>query len=172
MTEADVSSRSITVKMETIPRKLNRPESEIYAEFEALKPALLGFIFDTIAKVLEIIESIKLTDLPRVGDFATWGEAVARVLGYKDRQFLDAYYENIGKQNAESVENDNVGETVVKLYDVLVERKRTQWIGLVRDLLNELKVIAESINIDTNSKDWPKIGNGLTRRLNEIRTSP
>ena len=58
MTEADVASRSITVKMETIPKELNRPESEVYSEFEALKPSLLGFIFDTISKVLTIIDSI------------------------------------------------------------------------------------------------------------------
>ena len=171
MTEADVASRSITVKMETIPKELNRPESEVYSEFEALKPALLGFIFDTISKVLATIDSIRLADLPRLGDFAIWGEAVARVLGYKEREFLEAYYDNIGKQNAESVESDNVGETVVKLCDGLAEQKRTEWIGPVRELLNELKMIAGAINIDTNSKDWPKLSNGLSRRLNEIRTS-
>ena len=150
---------------------MNRPESEIYAEFEALKPSLLGFIFDTLSKVLTTIDSIKLSDLPRLGDFAIWGEAVARVLGYKEREFLEAYYDNIGKQNAESVEADNMGETVVKLCDALVEQKRTKWIGPIRELLNDLKMIAEAINIDTNSKDWPKLSNGLSRRLNEIRTS-
>ena len=75
------------------------------------------------------------------------------------------YYDNIGKQNAESVESDNVGETVVKLCDGLAEQKRTEWIGPVRELLNELKMIAGAINIDTNSKDWPKLSNGLSRRL-------
>ena len=121
--------------------------------------------------MLTIIDSIKLSDLPRLGDFAIWGEAVARVLGYKEREFLEAYYDNIGKQNAESVEADNVGETVVKLCDDLVEQKRTKWIGPIRELLNDLKMIAGTINIDTNSKDWPKLSNGLSRRLNEIRTS-
>ena len=52
-----------------------------------------------------------------------------------------------------------------------MEQKRTKWIGPVRELLNDLKMIAEAINIDTNSKDWPKLSNGLSRRLNEIRTS-
>ena len=60
---------------------------------------------------------------------------------------------------------------MVKLCDRLVEQKRTKWIGPIRDLLNDLKLIAETINIDTNSKDWPKLSNGLSRRLNEIRTS-
>ena len=54
---------------------------------------------------------------------AIWGEAVARVLGHKEREFLDAYYENIGQQNAESVDSDNVDETVVKLCDELADQK-------------------------------------------------
>jgi hypothetical protein len=118
-----------------------------------------------------MIQTVRLTDLPRLGDFAIWSEAVSRVLGYAKRQFLDAYYENIGQQNAESVESDNVGETVLKLCDALVEQKRIKWIDPIRDLLNHLKVIASVINIDTNSRDWPKLSNGLSRRLNEIRTS-
>lgn len=109
--------------------------------------------------MLTKIDSIKLTDLPRLGDFAIWVEAVARVLGYNERDFLEAYYENIGKQNTESVESDNVGETVVKLCDALVGQKRTKWNGTVRDLLNELKMIAEAINIHTDSRDWPKLSN-------------
>ena len=32
-------------------------------------------------------------------------------------------------------------------------------------------MIAGAINSDTYSKDWPKLSNGLSRRLNEIRTS-
>jgi hypothetical protein len=38
MTESDIASRSIIVKLETIARESNRPETEVLAEFEALKP--------------------------------------------------------------------------------------------------------------------------------------
>jgi hypothetical protein len=171
MTESDVSSRSITVKMESIPRKLNRPESEVYSEFEILKPVLLGFIFETISKVLVVIDSIKLADLPRLADFTIWGEAVARVLGYKEGQFVGAYYENIGKQNAESVESDQVGEVVLKLSENLAEQKRTKWIGTIANCRDIFRSIADANNIDTKSSSWPKISNQVSRRLNEIRTS-
>jgi hypothetical protein len=59
-----------------------------------------------VVKALSVIDDIKLIHLPRLDDFAKWGEAVARILGYKERQFLEAYYDNIGKQNAEAVENE------------------------------------------------------------------
>ena len=42
MTESDIASRSIIVKLETIARESNRPETEVLAEFEGLK-AGLGF---------------------------------------------------------------------------------------------------------------------------------
>ena len=171
MTEPDVASRSIIIKLETIGRESNRTESEILAEFDVLRPRLLGFIFNTIANAMNIIDSIKLTDLPRLADFGIWGEGVARVLGYKEREFLDAYYENIGKQDAEAVENDFVGETVLKLRDDLESEGRTIWVDPIRKLLNELNKIAEDNNIDMKSKDWPKIPTQLSRILNELRNS-
>lgn len=39
---------------------------------------------------MSVIDDIKLIHLPRLDDFAKWGEAVARILGYKERQFLEA----------------------------------------------------------------------------------
>jgi hypothetical protein len=36
-------------------------------------------------------------------DFAIWGEAIARAMGYKDLDFIKAYYENIGKHNVEAI---------------------------------------------------------------------
>ena len=121
--------------------------------------------------MLNIIDTIKLTDLPRLGDFAKWGEAIARTLGFKDREFLEAYYENIGKQDVEAVENTFVGEILLKLYDQLESQGRTIWVETIRALLNALNEIAERNGIDTKSKHWPKITTQLSRALNELRTS-
>ena len=58
-----------------------------------------------------------------MADFALWGEAIARAMGYKDLEFIQAYYENIGKQNIEAIENHPLGQAVVKFYEEEIEAK-------------------------------------------------
>jgi hypothetical protein len=72
---------------------------DIMSEFLELRPKLLGYIFDTLAKAMKIKPTIKLDNLPRMADFALWGEAIARAMGYKDLEFISVYFDNIGKQN-------------------------------------------------------------------------
>jgi hypothetical protein len=60
-------------------------------KLERVKPQLLGFIFDTFAKVLKMISTTGITkpkELPRMADFALHGEIVARSLGYDENVFL------------------------------------------------------------------------------------
>ena len=33
---------------------------------------------------MQIKPTVKLNDLPRMADFAVWGEAIARAMGYKE----------------------------------------------------------------------------------------
>ena len=49
-----------------------------------------------------------------MADFALWGEAIVRAMGYKDLEFINAYYENIGKQNIEAIENNPLGHVIIR----------------------------------------------------------
>jgi hypothetical protein len=49
--------------------------------------------------------------------FALWGEAIARAMDYKDLQFINAYYENIGKQNIEAIEAHPLGHVIAKFIE-------------------------------------------------------
>ena len=40
-----------------------------------------------------------------MADCAIWGEAIARAMGYKENEFIQAYYNNIKFQNAEVVDS-------------------------------------------------------------------
>jgi hypothetical protein len=42
-------------------------------------------------------------------DFALWGEAIARAIEYKELEFINAYYDNIGRQNSEAKDNHPLG---------------------------------------------------------------
>lgn len=62
--------------------KLRISETRLMAEFEALRPRLLGAIYDLASRVLAVLPSIRLQDPPRCADFAHVVAAVDSVLGW------------------------------------------------------------------------------------------
>lgn len=46
-------------------------------------------------------KDIKIEGLTRMADSTIWGEAIARAIGYKENEFLNALRNNIKFQNAD-----------------------------------------------------------------------
>ena len=168
--EPDALDRSILIELARIPKSRRRLESEIYSEFEKIRPALLGYIFDILFKAIGIIGEIKLHDLPRMADFTLWGEAIARAMGYKEMEFVDAYFANIGRQNIEAIESHPLGQAIAKLVDSWEPEVSEQEYS-TRELLDMLETIALENKISSNHTSWPKGLNALTRRLNQIKSN-
>jgi hypothetical protein len=176
LTEPDILDRSMMIELQRIRRESTKQDSEIMAEFLELRPKLLGFVFDTLVKALEIKPTIKLNDLPRMADFAIWGEAIARATGYKELQFINAYYNNIGIQNIEAIENSPLSQAISKLVrfgEGQNEEGNTSsgvpcsWQGPMSKALERLNIMASENNIDI-SKSWPKAPNSLSRKLKPL----
>jgi hypothetical protein len=89
-------------------------------------------------------------------------------MGYHDMKFLNAYYENIGKQNVEAVESNILGQTVLRFVDGWHEKSGDYWYDSTSKLLEELNSIAIKTGINTYSKYWPKSTDSLTRKLRTI----
>jgi hypothetical protein len=171
LTEPDALDRSMMIDLETIDKSKRRQESEIIAEFQSLRSDLLGYIFDTLVKALQIKPTLRLQNLPRMADFAIWGEAIARAMGYQDMKFLNAYYENIGKQNIEAVESNILGQTVLRFIDGWHDASGDYWHDSTSKLLEKLNSIAAKSGTNTYSKYWPKSTDSLTRKLRTIASS-
>ena len=58
-----------------------------------------------------------------MGDFTIWGEAIARAMGYKDFEFIEAYSDNRGKQSVEAIENNAVGQVVARFLNTWYYQK-------------------------------------------------
>ena len=112
LTEPDALDRSMMIELERIKRSNALQETEIMSRFYCLRPQLLAYLFDILSKALVIKPTIVLDDLPRMADFAIWGEAIARAMGYRPMEFIDAYYNNIGKQNIEAIESSPLGQAI------------------------------------------------------------
>jgi hypothetical protein len=163
--EPDALDRSIKIELERIEDEENIPDTKIEEELKQQIPALLGYIFDVVTKALEIKNSVKLKRLPRMADFAEWGEAIARALGYKPLEFLNAYFENIGEQNIEIVEANPLADAISKFIDY----EMTSWISSPQTFINHLKDFADKNNID--SSKFPKNPQVISRKLNKIKSN-
>jgi hypothetical protein len=183
--EPDVIDRSIIIRLDEIEHKDRRPEQEILDDFYALLPKLLTFVLDTLAIAMTIKPQIKIAELPRMADFAIWGEAIARSLGHEDGEFIKAYYDNIGFQNFEVIESNPLALALKKLVENKMHEPRyknikyghhppnqiTVFEGTPLELLEELNMIAIYEKINTNLREWPKNNNWLVKRINIIKSN-
>jgi Bifunctional DNA primase/polymerase, N-terminal len=172
MTEPDALDRSILTEFARILPEQRKQEAEIEAQFEQVRPKLLGYILDTLARTLQIKPTITLSNLPRMADFTVWGEAIARAMGYKPMEFVIAYNENIGRQNVEAIESNPLAQAIEKFvdswYNNKEEGKVTFWEGSTSIAYENLSKIAQAFKIDITSNSWPKAANSLTKRLRPI----
>jgi hypothetical protein len=167
LTEPDALDRSIMLDFTRISDEKRREEAEVDAEFEAMKPGLLGYILDILVKALSIKPTIKLGRKPRMADFAVWGEAIARAMGCKDLELLEAYYSVLERQNVDAVEATLVGPAIVNFVGTWPQGT-AEWEGSPEALLDALRKVAEAFRIDTRDSMWPKKGNSLTRKLKPL----
>jgi hypothetical protein len=103
-----------------------------------------------------------------MADFALWGEAISQAMGDKPLVFLNAYYENIGRQNIEAIESHPLAHVIAKYFEGEEERLLK---GSPIDILKILEKFAQDHKISTDNKLWPKSPNALSRRLNQIRSN-
>jgi hypothetical protein len=165
----DLLDRAILRKRERIPKDKRRTKIDVHAEFDRLRPQLLGYIFDVLVNVLKVKSQggIKLKELPRMADFAEIAEIACRCMGYKDNnEFLKAYDKNIELQVEEALAANLISNAIIKLME-----SKAEWMGTASQLLTDLEQAATEIKINLNSKGWPKGANVLSGRLDEVKTN-
>lgn len=163
----DLLDRSVLIELERISKEERRTERWLQAEFKKKKATILGGFLDALSRAMAEKERVEIKELPRMADFAEWGEAFARALGYGEGVFLGAYLRNITAQHFEAIIAHPVGQALLDLM-----KDRVEWSGTACELLAVLEERAEGLKIDTKkTKGWPKAANILSRRINELKTN-
>lgn len=163
---SDLLDRSLLFELERVSEGERKELAEVYRDFEADRPIILGGIFDTLSAAMERFPAVKLDKLPRMADFCRWGYAVAEVLGGRGEQFLREYTANYERQNIEAIEADSVATLIIAFMT-----NREQWYGRVSGLFVQLVNMAQERGISKNSKSLPSQPNVLSRRLNGIKSN-
>lgn len=165
-TKADLLDRGLIIELQRIEEERQLKPADLWKEFEEIRPQLLGYIFDILVKVLEWKNNVNrpqlvLDRLPKMAEFAEYGEMISRCMGNPGNLFINAYRKNIQLQSREVIDSSTVAPTIIQL---MTRRNDEDWIGNATYLLSELQYDAEAVKIDTKGKYWPKSANSLSRR--------
>jgi hypothetical protein len=162
-TRADLADRSLIVTLPPIAERDRRREADLWSDFEAVRPRVLGALFSAISGALDNSGTAQLATLPRMADFAEWVTCAEPALGWRAGTFMRAYGRNRGEAAGGAIDGDPVAEAVRKLVADCGE-----WEGSATDLLHALAgLVSQSV---TQSRAWPKSPQLLSGHL--LRAAP
>lgn len=158
----DLVDRCITIMLPSRDETRAAYEADLWAEFEADLPEMLGFLLDAAACALRRLDSVKLSKRPRLADFARWVEAAAPAFGWGEGDFLQSYVDNRNEGAVALVEGDTLGALIKRVIDAL-EQPFSGTAGELHALL-----LGRATEDEKRSAEWPKNGQALSGRLRRL----
>lgn len=155
--ESDLAERCLLLNL--IPITTSRKtESEIDAELNEVLPEIMGAIFDTLSKAMEIIGNLTPQRLPRMAESYVEMLSIAMALGLPESKFEKIYFDNlhkIDKARSEIAIVQAVREYMTN--EVLKDRKLS---GTITEVYNKIKA-----NYSGDKKDLPNSPSRFSRKL-------
>jgi len=173
LVEPDAMDRSLFIELPEIDYDNIRAKEDLIQEFQAIRPQLLGFIFDILVKAMRIKNTLQLQRHSRMADFTEWGEAISRALGYDKMSFVNAYLQNRNEQNIVAINENIVGRIFVDFYKnyEMLHIDDPKFVGSPEELQREIVAYAESTDVDTDNRQFPHFSNVLIKKLNAIKSN-
>ncbi len=112
-TRGDLLDRSILLELGPPARVL--PERALWAEAEAAMPSIVGGLFDALADALARLPHVSREGLPRMADFAVWGQALAPALGFSAERFMADYAKAIDTKWTDAAEGNLLAKRILEL---------------------------------------------------------
>ena len=114
MRKGDLADRGVFLNLPPFVRGQRRAEEEFWGAFREVQARILGGLLDAMVHALRELPSVQIDDLPRMADFARFGEAVGRGLGWPEGAFLEAYRENRWEALVSTIENSVLGTLLLR----------------------------------------------------------
>ena len=164
----DLRDRCIVYETEPLAPHQRITEEEYQKRFNALVPHVLGQIFQTLSKALNYYDTVKgeLKNIPRMADFAIFGECISRALGYNPFNFTTNYQEYIDSNAVDVLES----YPIIQLIEELMQNK-DKYENNVASFYREIKQRAKNNDIDTQSKhiNFPKAPNKIKQHIERLK---
>ena len=161
-TRGDLLDRSIVLDLPRIPESERMRDKDLVERLERLQPSILGLILDATVMGLGREKEIKIDNLPRMADFASWVVACEPALPWKEGEFMEVYKQATEEAMVDLVESDPFANAVIKL-----AQDNGRYEGTAT-MLWELLIGREGINEGHPPLGWPKNANGIKNKLKRI----
>ena len=159
---SDLADRAIFLTLEPIADARRRTERQLWREFEAMRPRILGALLDAAVHGLQRLSRVRLERSPRLADFALWATACETAF-WPAGTFLRVYNANRRAAIEGVIEADPVAAFVREIMAV-----RGTWAGRASDLLRVRMAAGEDVLDGTTG--WPKNPRALAGRLRRCQT--
>ena len=159
---SDLADRAIFLTLEPIADERRRMERQLWREFEAMRPRILGALLDAAVHGLQRLSRVRLERSPRLADFALWATACETAF-WPAGTFLRVYNANRRAAIEGVIEADPVAAFVREIMAV-----RGTWAGRASDLLRVRIAAGEDVLDGTTG--WPKNPRALAGRLRRCQT--
>src|SRR5262249_25759551 len=114
---SDLLDRCLIVSLGQITDDKRRAEAELLSAFEQVRPRILGALLHAVSVALRRLPEIKLSNLPRMADFAVWVTAAEPGLGWDEGTFSAAYQGNRDSANEIALEASVVARPLLELLE-------------------------------------------------------
>ena len=134
--EADLAERFLMVNLKKLTKDKIIGEQELNNAFKQAKPQILGAIFNTLSKAMQIRSEIEIDNLPRMADAFEDMLCIALALGYSEEEFRAMYDRNVKKMMV-ARGNKPLIEAVTEFMGTVSGRKAE---GTVSELYTKIKI--------------------------------
>ncbi len=165
----DLVGRSVFVTLPPIPDGKRRDEATFWADFERVRPKILGALLDIVSVALRNEPTTTLDSSPRMADFARWIVSAEPACPWPAGTFLSLYAGNRHEAIAATLD----GDPVVNVLHLLLKTPITTWTGTASELLETLnRHTSEAV---TKRRDWfskpRQVSDALRRLAPSLRTT-
>jgi hypothetical protein len=161
VTRPDLMDRAIVVELPTIPEEARRTEDHLFAEFERVRPRLLGALLTAASVAFDGEDRVEIKRLPRMADATKWVTAAEGALRWPRHSFLAAYRANRSMSREITLEASPLAEPLSKVME-----EHETWLGSATKLLEALEgKVDEAVR---RRKDWPATANRLGVELRRL----
>ncbi len=160
----DLADRCAFLQPPPISQTSRRAESEFWQAFRADHAAIFGGLLDAVVGGLRGLPSVNPLKLPRMADFARFGEAVGRGLGWPAETFLSIYSDNRREAASASLEDSPLARALLESSEL--GGLRTDWKLSPTEMLEELtREVPRRVRM---SAQWPKTVRAFSDDLRRI----
>lgn len=162
-TRSDLLERSLIIELPRIPEASRRAEKTFWAEFEKVRPKILGALLDIVSGAIRQLPEIERkaeTELPRLADFHVWGEAGEVSMGLAPGTFAEAYAANLESSTQIALESSPLISALLRFL-----KKKPRIEDTAQGLLEKLGYVDFELK---GQPGWPKSPRVLSAILKRV----